>query len=186
MFEKCQHAQPAGLLSPGRRNFSLKSARIPAKKLLASGPKSLAAGHIANFQTSPNKMEIYEVILVDLNTNESLSAQVEVDEAETTENISIHAVIDKQDVTSSDYNYFPAFQIFRDKLLELGYGIKCNGSRINAIQSGMMGGTDEIYLVEAGKQALMENIVRIWDYTDIDTFPDTKQQLDFLKQWTPY
>ncbi|WP_294475505.1 hypothetical protein, partial [uncultured Intestinimonas sp.] len=41
------------LLSPGRRNFSLKSARIPAKKLFASGPKSLAAGHIANFQTSP-------------------------------------------------------------------------------------------------------------------------------------
>ena len=31
----------------------MKSARIPAKKLLASGSKSLAAGHIANFQTSP-------------------------------------------------------------------------------------------------------------------------------------
>ena len=31
----------------------MKSARIPAKKLLARGPKSLAAGHIANFQTSP-------------------------------------------------------------------------------------------------------------------------------------
>ncbi len=40
-------------MPPGRRNFSLKSARIPAKKLLASGSKSLAAGHIANFQTSP-------------------------------------------------------------------------------------------------------------------------------------
>ena len=33
----------------------MKSARIPAKKLLASGPKSLAAGHIANFQTSPSQ-----------------------------------------------------------------------------------------------------------------------------------
>ena len=54
MFEKCQHVQPAGLLPPGRRNFSLKSARIPAKKLLARGPKSLATGHIANFQTSPS------------------------------------------------------------------------------------------------------------------------------------
>ncbi|OUQ82000.1 hypothetical protein B5E42_10710 [Flavonifractor sp. An10] len=54
MFETCQHAQSAGLLPPGRRNFSLKSVRIPAKKLLASGPKSLAAGHIANFQTSPS------------------------------------------------------------------------------------------------------------------------------------
>ena len=53
-LKKSQHAQPAGLLPPGRRNFSLQSARIPAKKLLASGPKSLAAGHIANFQTSPS------------------------------------------------------------------------------------------------------------------------------------
>ena len=34
MFETCQHAQPAGLLPPGRRNFSLKSARIPAKNCL--------------------------------------------------------------------------------------------------------------------------------------------------------
>ena len=33
----------------------MKSARIPAKKLLARGPKSLAAGHIANFQTSPKQ-----------------------------------------------------------------------------------------------------------------------------------
>ncbi|OUQ80340.1 hypothetical protein B5E42_14165 [Flavonifractor sp. An10] len=33
----------------------MKSVRIPAKKLLASGPKFLAAGHIANFQTSPSK-----------------------------------------------------------------------------------------------------------------------------------
>jgi len=31
----------------------LKSARIPAEKLLASGPKLLAAEHIANVQTSP-------------------------------------------------------------------------------------------------------------------------------------
>ena len=36
---------------------SLKSVRIPAKKLLASGPKFLAAGHIANFQTSPRQAE---------------------------------------------------------------------------------------------------------------------------------
>ena len=40
MFEKYQHAQSTGLLSPGRRNFSLKSVRIPAKKLLASGQNS--------------------------------------------------------------------------------------------------------------------------------------------------
>ena len=48
-------------MSPGRRNFSLKSARIPAKKLLASGSKSLAAGHIANFQTSPNTKWVTDI-----------------------------------------------------------------------------------------------------------------------------
>ena len=48
-----RHTRPAGLLSAGRRNFSLQSVRIPAKKLLASGPKSLAAGHTAKPQASP-------------------------------------------------------------------------------------------------------------------------------------
>ena len=47
-------------MPPGRRNFSLKSVRIPAKKLLASGPKSLAAGHIANFQTSPSSTHLLQ------------------------------------------------------------------------------------------------------------------------------
>ena len=40
MFENSQHAQSPGLLPSGRPNFSLKSARIPAKKLLASGQNS--------------------------------------------------------------------------------------------------------------------------------------------------
>ena len=77
----------------------------------------------------------------------------------------------------------PAYQEFRDKLLEAGYGIKCNGSRLNAVQSGMMETTDKIYLVEMGRQALMKDIVHIWDYADIDTFPDTKQQNEFFQQW---
>ena len=50
---------------PGWRNFSLKSVRIPAKKLLASGPKSLAAGHIANFQTSPKRLRMANKLLRD-------------------------------------------------------------------------------------------------------------------------
>ena len=43
----------------GRHTFSLKSARIPAEKLLASGPKFLATGHIANFQISPSQYPFY-------------------------------------------------------------------------------------------------------------------------------
>ena len=41
-------------MSPERHNFFLKSVRIPAKKLLVSDPKFLAAGHVSNFQTSPS------------------------------------------------------------------------------------------------------------------------------------
>lgn len=47
----------------------------------------------------------------------------------------------------------------------------------------MMGATDKVYLVEAGKQALTKDIVHIWDYAEIDAFPDTKQQSTFFEQW---
>ncbi len=38
---------------------------------------------------------------------------------------------------------FDAYQKFRDELLEMGYGLQCNVSRINAIQSPMMGYSEE-------------------------------------------
>jgi len=47
----------------------------------------------------------------------------------------------------------------------------------------MMGHCEKIYLVEMGKQALSNQIVSIWDYADIDTFPDTKMQLEFADKW---
>ncbi len=72
----------------------------------------------------------------------------------------------------------------KELLLAVGYGMKCNGSRLNAVQSGMMGATDKVYLVEIGKQALMKDIVSIWDYADIDIFPDTELQNNFFEQWT--
>lgn len=128
-------------------------------------------------------MEIHEVVLIELNTGTELTTRVEIDEAEISENIYINAKIKEREITSSNYNYLPAYQEFRDKLLEIGYGIKCNGSRLNAVQSGMMGATDKVYLVEIGRQALMKDIVHIWDYADIDTFPDTKQQNDFFSHW---
>lgn len=42
----------------------------------------------------------------------------------------------------------------RDELLKLGYCLKCNGSRFNAIQSGMMRYCEKIYLVKMGQQAV--------------------------------
>lgn len=128
-------------------------------------------------------MEAYKVILTNLSSKEELTIQVEVDEAETTENIIIRTIFNEREITSSNYNYLPAYQEFRDKLLVMGYGIKCNGSCLNAVQSGMLGSTDKVYLVEMGKQALMKDIAHIWDYAEIETFPDTKQQNDFFEHW---
>lgn len=129
-------------------------------------------------------MEFYEVVLMNLETGDESTIQVNVDEAESSENFIITAKVDGQKITASNYNYFPAYQKFRDKLLQIGYGIKCNGSRLNAVQSGMMGSSDLIYLVEMGKQSQKKDIVHIWDKAEIDVFPDTKQQDAFFEQWS--
>lgn len=128
-------------------------------------------------------MEMYELILKHLASQQEMSLSIEVDEAETTENIIIRALINEQEVMISDYNYFPAFQKFRDKILLLGYGIKCAGSLPNAVQSNMMCATDKVYLVEIGKQAEFKNIVHIWDYAELSNFPSTNQQNDFFEKW---
>ncbi len=129
-------------------------------------------------------MQMYEVVLMQLNTGTELTIYVKVDEAEISENIFISAKIKEQEITSSNSNYLSAYQEFRDKLLEAGYGVKCNGSRLNIVQSVMMGATDRVYIVEMGKQALMKDMVHIWDYADINTFVDTKQQKNFFERWS--
>lgn len=129
-------------------------------------------------------MERYEITVINLNTQKEQILTVEVDEAEESEYIVIKSVFLGQEISASDYNYLPVYQVFRDMLLQLGYGMKCNGSRINAVQSGMMGATDKIYLVELGRQALMKDIAHIWDYANITEFPDTKQQKEFFEKWT--
>lgn len=83
-------------------------------------------------------MEQYKCIVVDLGYyNSERSVLVEVNED--LDEIEVSTVIDGINVFSSDECYLVAYQKFRDKLLDLGYGLKCNDSRINAIQSGMMG-----------------------------------------------
>ncbi len=128
-------------------------------------------------------METYEITLVELSTKKEINIPVEVDEAEESENIVIYSKVKYHEVTSISDTYFIAYQEFRDKLLTLGYGVKCNGSQVNAIQSGMMGATDKVFLVEMGKQALKKDIVNIWDYADIDIFATTQQQNSFFDQW---
>ena len=128
------------------------------------------------------QMEQYKCTVVDLgyyNSEKAVLIEVNVDADE----IEISTVIDGINLCCSDECYLFAYQKIRDELLKLGYGLQCNGSRINAIQSGMMAHYEKIYLVEMGKQALSNQIVCIWDYAEMDFFPDTKMQLEFADKW---
>ena len=128
------------------------------------------------------QMEQYKCTVVDLgyyNSEKAVLIEVNGDADE----IVISTVIDGINLCCSDECYLFAYQKIRDELLKLGYGLQCNGSRINAIQSGMMAHYEKIYLVEMGKQALSNQIVCIWDYAEMDFFPDTKMQLEFADKW---
>lgn len=128
-------------------------------------------------------MEDYIVTLVNFKTNSEFKTTIFADEGETTENIVLKVYIEDEEICVSDYNYLPAYQKLRDRLLELNYGIKCNGSRLNVVQSGMMGANDLVYLVELGRKALNKDIVSLYEYADLKEFPDTGEQNSFIEKW---
>lgn len=128
-------------------------------------------------------MEEYIVTIVNIKTNNEFTTTIYADEGETTDNIVLKVYVEDNEICASEYNYLPAYQKLRDKLLELDYGIKCNGSRLNAVQSGMMGANDKIYLVELGRQAFPKDIVSLYGFSDIKEFLDTKEQKDFFEKW---
>ncbi len=128
-------------------------------------------------------MKEFEVVFIEKASGNDISGKVTVTEDDTDGKISIKAVVNGSEYLSSGYAYLQVYQDFRDKILDDGFGIKCNGSRINAVQPEMMGDTDKIILLEMGKNASMKDAAHIWDPADIDEFPDTKQQNDFFVKW---
>lgn len=126
-------------------------------------------------------MKKYFVIIIELNSKTETELEIIADED--SDDIVLKTIINNREVLVTDYNYLPAYQKLRDCLLSMGYGIKCNGSRLNAVQSGMMGSNTKIYLVELGRQALLRDIVGIYDYADVNEFPNTQEQKAFLQKW---
>lgn len=47
----------------------------------------------------------------------------------------------------------------------------------------MMGACEKIYLAEMEKPALNKDIVSIWDYAEINEFPNTEEQQAFTNRW---
>ena len=128
-------------------------------------------------------MEKYDVKLYDMNRNSEIEGVVFADEGETSGDIVLKTVAEGIVITAKSDGYFSAYQKIRDKLLKNGFGLKCYGSLINANQSAMMSYTPKIYLVQIGKQALLKDTVNIWDYCDINSFPDTKEQNQYTEKW---
>lgn len=82
-------------------------------------------------------MEQYKCTVVDFGYYDS-EKTVLIEVNEDSDEIKISTVVDGIDFFSSDECYLAAYQKLRDKLLELGYDLQCNGSRINTVQSEMM------------------------------------------------
>lgn len=128
-------------------------------------------------------MEEYVVSIIKLKSGNTSDIVICADEAETSDLIRLKAIVAGKEITVSDYNYLPAYQKLRDEVLALGYGIRCNGSCINAVQSGMMGASDRIYLVEMDRQAQRKDIVSLYGTAEISEFPDTQKQNQFFDVW---
>lgn len=127
-------------------------------------------------------MDSYKCTIADLAYYEK-EKQIEVNVEINDDYIEMSCEIDGVRFSEKGEYYFDTFQVFRDSLLEFGYGIKCNGSKLNALQSGMQGYSDKMYLVEIGRQALNKDVSNIWDYADIKEFPTTNEQTAFANKW---
>jgi len=129
-------------------------------------------------------METYNVTAISLTSSSKLPLTIEADEAETSENIVLRIQIDGDIISASNEGYFQAYQEIRDTLLQKGYGLKCAGSKLNAVQSSMASATDKVYMVTLGKQAMLKDLVSLYDNANIDKFPNTKEQNEFFKKWS--
>ena len=127
-------------------------------------------------------IKTHKVTIVELGTGNETQIDVQSGEDMSTGAFIIWGSINDQEIKSAQEKYFAAFQQFRDKLLEAGYGIKCNGARLNAAPLSKFENGPKVYILESGNKP--ESAVNIWDKADINDFPDSGQQNRFINKWT--
>lgn len=127
-------------------------------------------------------IKTHKVTIVELGTGNETQIDVQSGEDMSTGAFIIWGSINDQEIKSAQDKYFAAFQQFRDKLLEAGYGIKCNGARLNAAPLSKFENGPKVYILESGNKP--ESAVNIWDKADINDFPDSGQQNRFINKWT--
>ena len=127
-------------------------------------------------------IKTHKVTIVELGTGNETQIDVQSGEDMSTGAFIIWGSINDQEIKSAQDKYFAAFQQFRDKLLEAGYGIKCNGARLNAAPPSKFENGPKVYILESGNNP--ESAVNIWDKADINDFPDSRQQNRYINKWT--
>lgn len=128
-------------------------------------------------------METFLVTIKNLASSSLLTVTVILKEAESTDEFTLETTVDGITYQGTSEFFFTAFQILRDKLLSIGYGMNCCGALINAHQSPMMSFCDKVYLVALGKKALMKDTACIFDPAVPASYPNTVQQEAFKEAW---
>ncbi len=126
--------------------------------------------------------ETYQVTVVDLGYYEN-KKKIGILVNQYDDHFELKTVVDGVEFEAQADDMFSAFQLLRDKMLEMAWGIMCNAARINAVQSGMMRDLDVVYLVELGKRARQEDVYGFWDYCEMKEYVFTKEQEAFRNQW---
>ncbi|MBQ8965152.1 MAG: hypothetical protein IJ063_01065 [Ruminococcus sp.] len=126
-------------------------------------------------------MEEYEVSLKRLGTAGYIDTSVwQRDNGQT---IAYRAEVEGMEFSGEDEDNFTAFKKLRDDLLKGGYGMCCAGAMTNAVQSGMLAGSDRVYLVMKGRKPALTDAVWIFMETAMTEFPDSMAQDRFAEEW---
>lgn len=118
------------------------------------------------------------VCLTDRSFRECILKVQEVDDQ-----FEISCHVDGSELIGSGDSMFLAFQKLMDQLYSLGYGMNCQGARVNAMQSAMAYASEKIYLLTLGHQALNKDLVSMFDTVNLDEFCQSDKQVEFAQQW---
>jgi len=128
-----------------------------------------------------NNMEIFDIEIINngkIEKNKLFLSEIEGE-------INLEIEIERTIYFSKSDNIFDSVVELRKKLELNNIYLLCNASAINVYPSGMQkefGGT-KAYKLQMGKQALLIDVVDIFDYDSELKIGSVKEQEEFYKNW---
>ena len=128
-----------------------------------------------------NNMEIFEINIINngkIEKNKLFLSEIE-------DEINLKIEIERTIYFSKSDNIFDSIVELRKKLELNNIYLLCNASAINVYPSGMQkefGGT-KAYKLQMGKQAVLADVVDIFDYDSELKIGSVKEQEEFFESW---